>query len=87
MLALVRKIDELGRIGIPKQILKRYGFGDKSVFELYIDEQQDRICLKILPKSCAICGCSENTQPVPGIEYKWLCPRCLKTINGMMQHS
>jgi len=56
----VRKVDELGRIVIPKELRRNLGFEYKDPIEMYVQEEQ--IILRKHQKPCLVTGeiTSEN---------------------------
>ncbi|MBG9773541.1 AbrB/MazE/SpoVT family DNA-binding domain-containing protein [Brevibacillus laterosporus] len=70
---IVRKIDELGRIVIPKEIRKTQGLTYGTPMELFVDE--DQIILRKYEPGCVLCG------SVSGLEThksgKTVCRNCL----------
>lgn len=72
---IVRKVDELGRIVIPKELRKMFNIKEKDALEIYVEE--DRIVLRKHENSCVFCKATENLK-----EYKdkFVCPQCIKEI-------
>lgn len=60
---IVRKVDELGRIVIPKETREMLSIGEKDALEVFVDESATHkaIILKKYNPGCAICGQIENT--------------------------
>jgi len=76
---MIRKVDELGRIVIPKELRRQFDIEDnKDSFEIYVDEGS--IILKKYQPSCIFCGELTNI-----ITYKGhnLCSDCIKKISEM----
>ncbi|MBQ7387565.1 MAG: AbrB/MazE/SpoVT family DNA-binding domain-containing protein [Clostridia bacterium] len=72
---IVRNIDELGRIVVPKEIRRKLGIANTDPVEIYVDG--DKIILtKYLPV-CHFCSGSENI-----IEYrgKQICKSCIDEL-------
>ena len=72
---IVRNIDELGRIVVPKEIRKKLGIANTDPVEIYVDG--DKIILtKYLPV-CHFCSGSENI-----VEYKGkqICKSCIEEL-------
>ncbi|MBR3023059.1 MAG: AbrB/MazE/SpoVT family DNA-binding domain-containing protein, partial [Oscillospiraceae bacterium] len=55
---IVRKIDELGRIVLPKELRRTLGLNDRESVEIYVD--QDAIILKKFKSTCVLCGDNED---------------------------
>ena len=72
---IVRKVDQLGRIVIPKELRKKYGL-DVGV-ELSFEDSGDGVLVKVSGTSCKLCGknIDENCE-IP------LCPKCIKRIKN-----
>ncbi|MEJ6950091.1 AbrB/MazE/SpoVT family DNA-binding domain-containing protein [Natronospora cellulosivora (SeqCode)] len=73
---IVRKIDDLGRIVLPKELRKTMNIEKRDPVEIYVDG--DMIILKKYQPACIFCGNAEKT-----IEYKSkvVCTDCLEEIN------
>ena len=69
---IVRKIDDLGRIVLPKELRKTMNIDKKDPMEIYVDE--DTVILKKYQPACIFCGNTEDT-----FEYmkKIICKTCL----------
>lgn len=52
---IVRKIDGLGRIVIPKELLKIFGIKEKDPFEIFVDDD-NRIILRKYDPACTFTG-------------------------------
>lgn len=73
---IVRKVDQLGRIVIPKETRKVLGIiEDKTVLEIFTEG--DKIILGKYEPACVFCGEMKNT-----IMYKdkRICSKCIKEI-------
>lgn len=69
---IVRKIDHLGRIIIPKEIRKTLQISDRGALEVFTDE--NLIILKKYSPGCVVCGEMGNTKLV---KKKLLCQSCI----------
>lgn len=69
---IVRKVDELGRIVIPKELRKTFSIGEKDALEIFVDGH--KIILKKYEPACIFCG-----QAKDNINYKGknICPDCV----------
>lgn len=65
---IVRKVDELGRIVLPKELRRTLGIGEKDPMEIYTDGKG--IILRKYAPGCAFCG------SVNGIRYIHGTPVC-----------
>ena len=70
---IVRKLDELGRITLPKELRRTLGIEDRDPVEIYTEE--DAIVLKKYSGAdkCKNCGSTENVIKVDGIV---ICGKC-----------
>lgn len=69
---IVRRIDDLGRIGIPKEIRKSLRIEEKTSVEIFTDG--DFIFLQRYTPGCVLCGEMESTRKV---KEKLLCQGCI----------
>ena len=72
------KIDNLGRIVIPKSIRKALDIDHNDGISMYV-ENNELIITKGF-KNCDICG---NKNVDVQIKNKFLCSRCIKTIKNL----
>lgn len=73
---IVRKVDELGRIVIPKELRRKFGIEEKNGLEIYVED--DRIILKKYEPSCIFCHNSDDLIEFNG---KNVCPKCIRTMS------
>ena len=74
-LGIVRKIDELGRIVVPKEIRKTLNIDNGDPLEIFVEG--DQIILKKHDPSCLFCGKSEDVIFFRG---KLCCRDCLEEL-------
>ncbi len=74
---IVRKIDEVGRFVIPKELRSTMRFDDGTPVEIYVDG--DAIILKRHEIFCVFCGESTDLPPFKG---KNICRACLSEIKN-----
>lgn len=74
---VVRKIDELGRIVIPKEVRTVLGIGVKDAVEIFVD--QDRVVLRKYVPGCIFCG---ETKQVSYYKHKRVCQKCRESLCG-----
>jgi len=55
---IVRKIDNLGRLVLPKELRKTMNIDIKDPMEIYVDN--DKIILKKYQPACIFCGSSDK---------------------------
>ena len=74
---IVRNIDELGRIVVPKEIRERLGIASNDPIEIFMEE--DRIILKKYFSVCHFCGNKEGLSVFKG---KNICQSCIKELKA-----
>ena len=75
---IVRKLDELGRITIPKELRTTYELSEGDPIEIMTTE--DGILLKLYRPGCSYCNTVSNLVEVNGIR---LCANCIqKFVRG-----
>jgi len=72
---IVRRVDELGRIVIPKELRGSLNIEEKDVLEIYVDGEQ--IILKKYQPGCIFCG---EGRDVINYKGKNICEKCLKEM-------
>ena len=72
---VVRRIDELGRIVLPKEIRRTLGIDEKDPLEIFVEE--DKIVLKRYNEICTFCGSEKDLKKFKG---KNICPKCIKAL-------
>lgn len=72
---IVRKIDELGRIVLPKELRGVLGLEVKDPVEIFMDGE--KIILKKYNPGCIFCGESDEWQEFKG---KKICNNCMKLL-------
>lgn len=75
---VVRKVDQLGRIVLPKSLRKRYSMNEGDPVEILV--QEDHIILERYKPRCVFCASVDHT-----IEYKsrHICRACQSEMYGM----
>ncbi len=74
---IVRKIDDMDRIVIPKEICNVIGISPKDYLEIFIED--DKIILGKYESSCACIFCGEVNNVTP-FKNKLVCADCLKEV-------
>ncbi len=74
---IVRKVDELGRIVLPKELRKMFDIDHKDPIEIYVDG--DCIVLKKYEPACIFC---ESATDVVNFMDKRICRECISKIKG-----
>ena len=72
---IVRHLDELGRIVLPKELRKSMAIDAKDLLEIFTDG--DRIILQKYAPSCVFCGADGNARELLG---KRVCAKCAKAL-------
>lgn len=72
---IVRNIDELGRVVVPKELRKKLGISNTDPVEIYVEE--DKIILKKYIPVCHFCGDSENLHT---FKDKNICQSCIEEL-------
>ena len=74
---IVRNIDELGRIVIPKELRRKMDMPEGSAVEIYTED--GKICLRKFYKGCHFCGANEG---VTLFREKLICESCIEEIKA-----
>ncbi len=72
---IIRSIDELGRIVVPKEMRIKMGIGSQDPIEIYVED--DKIILKKYENACSFCGSGINLTTFKG---KMVCTSCIEEI-------
>ncbi|WBY63658.1 MAG: SpoVT-AbrB domain-containing protein [Thermocaproicibacter melissae] len=70
---IVRKVDELGRIVLPKELRSTLNINEKDPLEIYVDED-NKIVLKKYEPACIFCGGMDEIVNYKGYN---VCHECL----------
>lgn len=73
---IVRNIDELGRVVVPKELRKKLGIANTDPVEIYVED--DKIILKKYIPVCHFCGGSGN---LTTFMEKNICSDCIAKLN------
>lgn len=73
---IVRKLDELGRVVIPKEIRNKLDIEEKDPIEIYVDGNS--IILKKSVSGCVFCN---NTKGLSTYKEKLVCKNCLEKLS------
>lgn len=74
-IGIVRRVDELGRVVIPKELRDKFGIKVKDSLEIYVDGPS--IILKKYDPNCIFCG---DTKNLVRYKDKLVCEKCIKNI-------
>lgn len=72
---IVRQIDSLGRIVIPKELRRTLDISEGDSLELFIED--NTIILRKYQPACIICGTAKNIVTYKGRNF---CPDCVREI-------
>ena len=72
---IIRKVDELGRIVLPKEMRTTFDIKERDPIEIFVEG--DNIILKKYNPTCIFCGNSENIYIYSG---KNICKNCLDDL-------
>ena len=75
---IIRKIDDLGRIVLPKELRKTLGIEPGTPIEIYTEE--DTIILKKFESRCVLCG---STTDVADVKGKKVCKKCIDELKQL----
>lgn len=76
-LGIVRKIDSLGRVVIPKEVRNVNGWSEDTPLEIYTDG--NKVVMGEYNPGCVLCGSVEEVVQVSG---KIICSRCANQISN-----
>ena len=76
---IVRPIDSLGRVVIPKEIRKVFQIKNKDAMEIFVDD--DMIVLKKYEPACVFCG---NAEELISYEGRTVCSKCVEQMKKMV---
>ncbi|MHB1418713.1 MAG: AbrB/MazE/SpoVT family DNA-binding domain-containing protein [Bacillota bacterium] len=74
---IVRRVDDLGRVVIPKEIRKTHRIGENDALEIFVNG--DNIILRKYEPACVFCG---NADKVINFKGKNVCPNCIKELGN-----
>ena len=76
---IVRQVDQLGRIVLPKELRRSMELENKGAsVEIFVDD--DKIVLKKYNPSCVFCG---NASDVVYLKGKLVCRACIKDLSSL----
>ena len=80
---MVRNLDELGRLTLPKEIRKSLKFDDHELVDMWIDNEE--ICIRKATLQCVICGSDDEGQ-LMDVDGVLICRSCgTKVIDKFME--
>ncbi len=75
---IVRRLDSLGRIVLPKEIRDSLDIKEKDSIEIFVDGKN--IVLRKYEPACIFCGSDDDTFEVAG---KVLCKKCIDELRSI----
>lgn len=72
---IVRPVDELGRVVLPKELRKVMDINEKDGMEIFVEA--DKIILRKYHPTCVFCGSLDN---VVTHKEKLVCKECINTL-------
>ena len=72
---IVRKVDELGRVVIPKELRNTFDIAEKDALEIFVES--DSIILKKYEPACVFCG---NAKDITIFKGRNVCSNCIEEI-------
>ncbi len=75
---ILRSVDELGRIVLPKSMRENLGIDERDRLEIFVEG--DRIILHKHQPSCVFCDCMDDVVIFNG---KRVCNRCISELKEM----
>ena len=74
---IVRHIDELGRVVVPKELRRKLGIANTDPVEIYVED--DKIILKKYIPVCHFCG---STEDLTEYKEKNICSSCIADLKS-----
>jgi transcriptional pleiotropic regulator of transition state genes len=79
--AIIKKVDQLGRIVLPSSVRKKHGIETDTPLEVLTDDSNGTIVLRVFKSGCAECGTESN--------YLYgklgICEACVTTMQKEMK--
>ncbi len=76
---IVRQIDALGRIVIPKELRRTLDISDGDPLEMFIED--NTVILRKYHPACIICGNAKNIVTYKG---RNICPDCIREMSSKL---
>ena len=75
---IVRKVDELGRVVLPRELRRTLNIEDKDSLEIFIEDES--IILRKYERGCQYCGSIEDVVTFKG---KMVCVSCIEEMEAL----
>lgn len=79
---IIRRVDDLGRVVIPKEIRDLFGIQIKGFIELWIEGKS--IIIQKYEESCCFCNSKDNLKE---FKEKLICKDCLEKIQKINERN
>lgn len=76
LIGIVRKIDDLGRVVLPKELRRTMGIDDRDAIEIYVEDE--KVILKKYQPAC--CFCNEDDGNLKTFKGKLVCSKCIQNM-------
>ncbi len=77
---IVRNLDPLGRVVIPKEIRKNFNLDINDPIEIYVNDSNEIILKKYEP-ACIFCS---HTEDVVIFNGKQICKKCIESLSDAL---
>lgn len=77
---IVRKVDDLGRIVVPKELRQILNIETKDPLEIFVDNTS--IILQKYEPACIFCNSADNIQQFKG---RNICLECMKSLRKQLE--
>lgn len=77
-IGIIKRIDELGRVVIPKEIRLQFGIVEKDPIEIFVENGS--IILRKYQPNCIFCGSEKD---IKEYDNKFICSKCIAEIVNM----
>lgn len=79
---IVRRIDDLGRVVIPKELRRSLKISEGDPMDIYIDQDTGKLCMEKAWLSCVCCGRSEEDNELVIYKDVHICKECWECIKN-----
>lgn len=80
MESIVRKLDELGRIVLPREFRQALDLSEKSEVRIWADAENSQIVIQKEEPTCIFCGNMEDLKQLRG---KSICALCQNNVTAL----
>ncbi|PJI08428.1 MULTISPECIES: AbrB/MazE/SpoVT family DNA-binding domain-containing protein [Clostridium] len=79
-IGIVRKVDELGRIVIPKETRSQLTVAEGDSLEIFVDEDEHHIILRKYAPGCIFCNSLSDVSYFKGVR---ICQKCKDELKDL----